>query len=151
MPTILRLNSDAIDFWGQMKQLLARDRVLDEELEATVRTVLSDIRRDGDAALIRYTNQFENRRVRDVKELFLPVSRLKSAYSSIDAAQRYREHAADMFESLGTEAARGMDSEAFLRNLESTISRAVSGIRRLDLGQDSLRPRPPRGRRPPNP
>jgi histidinol dehydrogenase len=61
---------------------------LDEELEETVRTILSDIRRGGDAALIRYTNQFDHRRVRDVRELFLPASRLQSAYASIDSAQR---------------------------------------------------------------
>lgn len=88
MPKILRLNSDEIDFWGQLRQLLARDPALDEELEETVRTILSDIRRGGDAALIRYTNQFDHRRVRDVKELFLSSSRLQSAYASIDSAQR---------------------------------------------------------------
>lgn len=88
MQKILRLNSDDIDFWGQLRRLLARDAALDEELEATVRTIISDIRRGGDAALIRYTNQFDARRVRDVRELFLPASRLQSAYSSIDSAQR---------------------------------------------------------------
>lgn len=88
MLKIQRLNSADTDFWGKLRQLLDRDPSSDEELEATVRTIISDVRRRGDAALISHTNQFDNRDVRDATELFLPTSRLESAYSSIGSAQR---------------------------------------------------------------
>lgn len=67
----LRLDSEHPDFAAAFTGLLAAKREVSEDVDATVRGILADVRREGDAALIRYSERFD--RV-DLARLGLRVS-----------------------------------------------------------------------------
>lgn len=77
------LNSSAADFWQTMDQLLAWESVSDDAVVNTVKTILSDVRTDGDDALVRYTNRFDRRETSCAAELEIPHHRLRQAYESL--------------------------------------------------------------------
>lgn len=83
---IARLNSRDADFAARLDGLLAYD----EESSATVHTVVRDIlravRTEGDAALLRYTNQFDRRALTDAAAL--EVTGLGAYADAIDPALR---------------------------------------------------------------
>jgi len=56
---IKRLSTKQADFDAQLNQLLAFESTADEKLEATVASILADVRRRGDAALLEYTKRFD--------------------------------------------------------------------------------------------
>lgn len=55
----LRLDADSRDFEGRFKALLATKREVSEDVDAVVRAIVADVRRDGDAALRRYSQKFD--------------------------------------------------------------------------------------------
>lgn len=64
-----RLSSAEADFDQRLRELLAFDQESDEAVQATVREILAAIRADGDAALLRYTNRFDQRELTDAAQL----------------------------------------------------------------------------------
>ena len=55
----VRLDQAASDFEARFTALLATKRETAEDVEATVRGIIADIRRTGDEALLRYTREFD--------------------------------------------------------------------------------------------
>ena len=55
----LTLSSAQPDFEAAFTALLATKREVSEDVDATVRGILADVRRDGDAALVAYTKRFD--------------------------------------------------------------------------------------------
>jgi len=72
MLKLQRLSTTDNDFWSQLDHLLAWQTVSDET--QTVRDILQNVRRNGDAALLEYTRQFDRR--------------LQQALSDLDKTQR---------------------------------------------------------------
>jgi len=85
---VRRLDTADPDFWGALEALLAWESGAGEEVERTVRTILADVRRRGDAALLEYTRRFDRRDVAAAAELELPAERLAAARDALPAAQR---------------------------------------------------------------
>ena len=85
---IKRLATRQADFDKQLDRLLAFEATADDKLEATVATILADVRTRGDAALLEYTQRFDRLEVRDASALELPRAELRAAFESIPAAQR---------------------------------------------------------------
>ncbi|MBI3773821.1 MAG: histidinol dehydrogenase [Gammaproteobacteria bacterium] len=85
---IKRLNAQDQNFWQQLDALLAWDSVSDDAVANTVREIIANVRKRGDAALIEYTNRFDRMQVRDVRELEIPVERLREALARIPQDQR---------------------------------------------------------------
>ncbi|MDE2089404.1 MAG: histidinol dehydrogenase [Gammaproteobacteria bacterium] len=88
MIEIKRLTTSAPDFWPRLERLLAWEQDADDETARTVRAILDDVRRRGDAALLEYTRRFDRLEARSVAELQVPAARLEQAYSRLPAAQR---------------------------------------------------------------
>jgi len=84
---ILRLDAAAADFRSQLDDRLAWDSAADEGVQQTVRDIIADVRRRGDAAVVEYTNRFDRLSAADMGALEIPLSRLKAARASVDAAQ----------------------------------------------------------------
>jgi histidinol dehydrogenase len=76
------------DFWSQLDELLAWDAVSDETVTQTVRDILQNVRRHGDAPLLDYTRQFDRRSVENPEELIVPSERLQEALTGLDKTQR---------------------------------------------------------------
>lgn len=85
---IRRLSSQQADFDAQLKNLLAYETTQDEKLEATVASILSDVRTRGDVALLEYTQRFDRMSVNSASSLEIPKSELRAAFEGLPAAQR---------------------------------------------------------------
>jgi histidinol dehydrogenase len=88
MLDITRLHTNDASFWAQMKDLLAWDNVSDNSVQSTVRQILSDVRREGDKALVDYTNKFDRMDAADMSVLSIPKDRLQQALDFLPADQR---------------------------------------------------------------
>ena len=55
----LRLDSESPDFETAFEALLVMKREVSEDVGQTVRAIIESVRADGDAALIRYSRQFD--------------------------------------------------------------------------------------------
>ena len=88
MLTIKRFETTDINFWSSMKDLLAWDNVSDDSVQSTVKKILSDVRREGDKALLEYTNKFDRMTVEDMSVLSIPTERLQQALQSLPDDQR---------------------------------------------------------------
>ena len=55
----LRLHSASADFEASFKGLLAVKREVSEDVDAAVRAIVRDVRDEGDAALLRYSERFD--------------------------------------------------------------------------------------------
>lgn len=90
---ITRLDTREPDFEQHFERLTSWSHTPDEQIEATVRAILTAVRTDGDRALIDYTNRFDRRRANTVAEL--EIHDFAAAAQSIDADLRGAlEHAA---------------------------------------------------------
>ena len=76
----VRLDQAASDFEARFTALLATKRETAEDVEATVRGIIADIRRTGDEALLRYTREFDR--------LTIAADRLAVSAEEFAAAER---------------------------------------------------------------
>lgn len=88
MAEITRLDTTAVDFWERLEGLLAWESVSDERVSTTVREILHRVRREGDAALLEYTNRFDRMSATAMAELEIPRARLQAALAALPADQR---------------------------------------------------------------
>ena len=83
---IARLSSAQPDFAARLDALLAYDEESSATVHDTVRDIIREVRREGDAALLRYTNRFDRRQVTTPGEL--EVTGLAAYAAAIDPALR---------------------------------------------------------------
>ncbi len=88
MVDIQRLNTTQAEFWTQLEQRLAWESVSDEAVTRTVRDILSDVRKRGDAAVLEYTNRFDRMSAAHFDELEIAQTSLRQALGRIPGAQR---------------------------------------------------------------
>ena len=92
---IARLDSSDPDFDAAFARLLMGPAESDAALAGTVSSIIAAVAVEGDAALLRFTNQFDSRTLGDPAKFKLPPSALVSALQAIDPAIRAAlEHAA---------------------------------------------------------
>jgi len=77
-----------VDFWDRLERLLAWESVSDERVTTTVREILQRVRREGDAALVEYTNRFDRMTAAHMAELEIPRERLTAALAGLPDAER---------------------------------------------------------------
>ncbi len=85
---ITRLSTRQADFDARLTKLLAFEEAADEKLEATVASILGDVRKRGDAAVLEYTNRFDRLAATDMAALELPKHELRAAFEGLPADQR---------------------------------------------------------------
>ncbi len=88
MLEILRLSTTQPDFRECLERLTTWNAEHEQRVESVVRDILADVRRQGDAALLRYTEKFDRLRSASVAELELPRDRLRDAFEALPAEQR---------------------------------------------------------------
>jgi histidinol dehydrogenase len=86
--TMKQLSTQQSDFQQQLDALLAWEGVSDDQVNATVKDVLQQVRTRGDAALVEFSNKFDRLSVNSMAELTMDVARLKQAHDSIPTDQR---------------------------------------------------------------
>lgn len=85
--TIQKLDTSSPDFNQQLQNLLAWDETDDLDIQQRVLAILADVRNNGDAAIINYTNRFDHRSIGDASELELPKETLKAAWENLPTEQ----------------------------------------------------------------
>ncbi|GIR68848.1 MAG: hypothetical protein CM15mP74_00990 [Halieaceae bacterium] len=91
---IARLDSSDPDFDAAFARLLVSPAESDSALAETVSSIIAAVAVEGDAALLRFTNQFDGRALSDPANFRVSPSALVSALQAIDPAVRVAlEHA----------------------------------------------------------
>ena len=85
---IKRLSTKQADFDVQLVQLLAFEATADEKLEATVASILADVRKRGDAAVLEYTRKFDRLPLETAAAMELPQHELRAAFEGLSVEQR---------------------------------------------------------------
>ncbi len=88
MSIISRLDTQDPGFDAGLESLLAYEDARDPAIEETVSSILQDVRKRGDAALLEYTNRYDRLNAGSMKELDLPRSRLEEALNRLPEEQR---------------------------------------------------------------
>ena len=85
---INRLETKSQSFWGELKKLLAFEMETDRQVQSAVTDILAAVRKDGNAAVVKYTNQFDRLSVDSANSLEVSPARLAQALDAIPAQQR---------------------------------------------------------------
>jgi len=88
MTLIRRLRASDLKFEQQLQALLAYEDEQDASIETTCRDILQAIRQQGDAALLKYTHQFDGLSVTQASQLEIPAEVLQQALHSLPTEQR---------------------------------------------------------------
>ena len=93
---MLRLDSTRPDFERDLQQRLAWDASDDLDIHQRVLEIIANLRKNGDQALVDYTNRFDRTTFKTAAELELSPAALKQAWDSLPEAQaKALETAAD--------------------------------------------------------
>lgn len=80
------LDTSQSDFNVQLNRLLDRETEEDGAVEGAVREIIASVRARGDAALLEYTNRFDNLSANNIEELELSDEDLASFAQDVDKA-----------------------------------------------------------------
>jgi histidinol dehydrogenase len=83
-----RLDSRDANFNQQLDALLAWEGVSDAAVQARVIDIIARVRAEGDAALVEFSNQFDQVNAATMADLFVSPERLKQAYDGLPSAER---------------------------------------------------------------
>ncbi len=85
---IQRLSTQQSDFESRLDALLDWESVSSAEIQQSVDSIIADVRRRGDAAVIDLTRRFDRLDVQDMSALTLSAERLEQAWQGLPQAQR---------------------------------------------------------------
>ncbi|SHE20103.1 histidinol dehydrogenase [methanotrophic endosymbiont of Bathymodiolus puteoserpentis (Logatchev)] len=83
--SITRLNSTDSNFQAQLKHLLAWEESADHDVHQRVLDIIDNVRKNGNQAVIDYTNQFDHCSVTDAAQLEISQAQLKAAWDNLPA------------------------------------------------------------------
>ncbi|WP_438466191.1 histidinol dehydrogenase [Marinomonas sp. PE14-40] len=83
---IRRLSTQDESFKDELDALLAWDSVSDLDVQQTVSNIVFDVRKQGNQALLEYTNQFDRCQFTSAEQLEVPVSDIQAAMARVDAS-----------------------------------------------------------------
>ncbi|REH38732.1 histidinol dehydrogenase [Paraperlucidibaca baekdonensis] len=83
-----RLDSRDANFTQQLDALLAWEGVSDAAVQTRVLDIIAAVRAEGDAAVVRLSNQFDQLSAVSMADLSVSPERLKQAYDSLPTAER---------------------------------------------------------------
>ncbi|NOX08116.1 MAG: histidinol dehydrogenase [Gammaproteobacteria bacterium] len=85
---IKRLNANQDDFQSRLDNLLSWEASADDQINQTVRSIIADIKKRGDVALLEYTTRFDQLKVNAVADLEISPQRIQQALKNIPVEQR---------------------------------------------------------------
>jgi len=95
MSIMRRLDSAQQGFDAEFDALIASDAENDPDVEARARAIIADVRARGDAALVDYSRELDQRELASPDELEVTLERRAQARDAIDRSARDAlEHAA---------------------------------------------------------
>lgn len=132
MLEIARLSTTQPDFWENLTRLTSDDTEGDVAVEQAVTEILGAVRREGDAAVLRYTLTFDRLQATRVADLQIPPERLRSAFEGLDAEQRQAlEHSAARIRAYAER--QRMDSWEYTEDDGTVLGQKVTPLDRVGL------------------
>ena len=93
---IKQLSSTEDNFWDELEGLLAWEGVSDDQVLSTVKDVIQRVRKEGDAAVVDFTNRFDRMSVKSMADLTVNAADLDASVKQIEPiAYKALEQAAD--------------------------------------------------------
>ena len=84
---ITKLDFSSADFDRQLRNLLVWNETDDLDIHQRVLAIIADVRKNGDNAVLEYTNRFDDRNISQVGDLELSKEALKSAWEKLPVDQ----------------------------------------------------------------
>ncbi|MDO9161217.1 MAG: histidinol dehydrogenase, partial [Methylococcaceae bacterium] len=84
---ITKLDNSSADFDQQLHHLVTWDEADDRDINHRVLDIITDVRQNGDQAVINYTNRFDQTNFSHADELELSQETLKAAWEQLPANQ----------------------------------------------------------------
>jgi len=84
---ITKLDFSSADFDRQLRNLLVWNETDDLDIHQRVLAIIADVRKNGDNAVLDYTNRFDDRNISQVGDLELSKEALKSAWEKLPVDQ----------------------------------------------------------------
>jgi histidinol dehydrogenase len=91
---IRKLDATDSDFGAQLREVLAFEASEDEAIDRTAASILADVKRRGDAAVLEYTNRFDQVGAHDIASLELTRHELQSMLAQLSPERRMALQAA---------------------------------------------------------
>ncbi len=88
MADIRQFSSVDKDFDSKLQKLLEWQKTENSKIDRQVSEILDNIRKNGDSALVEYTNQFDNRNISSVKDLIVSSHEMSQALQNITESER---------------------------------------------------------------
>lgn len=85
---IRRFSSTDSDFDSKLKTLLAFESAQDDSIDIVVADILRDVKKNGDAAVLAYTNRFDKTNATSIASLEISQDDLQAALNGLPAVQR---------------------------------------------------------------
>ncbi|MGI1677248.1 MAG: histidinol dehydrogenase [Cellvibrionaceae bacterium] len=85
---INRLNANDENFSAALEKLLAFDMSVADDVEQTVKQIITDVKKSGDSAVLEYTNRFDRMSVVDFSALKVSKEQLQKSLVSIPSEER---------------------------------------------------------------
>lgn len=85
---IRRFSSTDSDFDSKLKNLLAFESAQDDSIDIVVADILRDVKKNGDAAVLAYTNRFDKTNAASIATLEISQDDLQAALNGLPAVQR---------------------------------------------------------------
>ena len=82
----IRLSNKDADFETRFAELLAGKREVSEDVDQTVRDILEDVRKRGDAAVVDYTKRFDRLEASSLADLKVTEAEIEAAVSEVPEA-----------------------------------------------------------------
>ena len=86
--SIQQLKTTDSNFWSDLDTLLAWESVSSDQVFNTVKSIIADVRQNGDKALVELSNKLDRLSVSSMDELCIPVEQLEQALNNLDSSQR---------------------------------------------------------------
>ena len=84
---ITKLDASSADFDRQIRNLLVWNETDDLDIHQRVLAIIADVRKNGDNAVLDYTNRFDDRNISQVGDLELSKETLQSAWEKLPVNQ----------------------------------------------------------------
>lgn len=85
---VRRLNANNPDFSITLDKLLAWEGVSNAKVQEQVETIIAEVRQKGDAAVLAFTQKFDQHPATEFSQLEVSQQQLKAAYESLPAKRR---------------------------------------------------------------
>ena len=76
------------DFDSKLDSLIAWESSSNEEVGRSVERIIADVKQNGDASVIDYTNQFDSVKVESISELIVSKKKLKESFDNLAIEQK---------------------------------------------------------------